>query len=101
MNILITICARGGSKGIPGKNIKKIAGKSRIEYNINVDKQGKEKYDNKIAYSTDSVDIRLIVVNLSIISEYISSNTLSIDFTGRIDNNKDRLFCVEDLIIKK
>ena len=23
MNILITICARGGSKGIPKKNIKK------------------------------------------------------------------------------
>ena len=27
MNILITICARGGSKGIPGKNIKMLNGK--------------------------------------------------------------------------
>ena len=34
MNILITICARGGSKGIPGKNIKLIAGKPLIAYTI-------------------------------------------------------------------
>ena len=30
MNILITICARGGSKGIPGKNIKMLNGKPLI-----------------------------------------------------------------------
>ena len=33
-NILITICARGGSKGIPGKNIKQINGKPLIAYTI-------------------------------------------------------------------
>ena len=34
MNILITICARGGSKGIPGKNIKMLNGKPLIYYTI-------------------------------------------------------------------
>jgi len=35
MNILITICARGGSKGIPGKNIKPINTMPLIAYSIN------------------------------------------------------------------
>ena len=33
-NILITICARGGSKGIPGKNIIEVNGKPLIAYTI-------------------------------------------------------------------
>ena len=39
MNILITICARGGSKGIPGKNIKLLKGKPLIGYTIDVAKR--------------------------------------------------------------
>ena len=42
MNILITICARGGSKGIPGKNIKPINGRPLIGYTIDVAFQFKE-----------------------------------------------------------
>ena len=38
MKILITICARGGSKGIPGKNIKPINGIPLINYTINTAK---------------------------------------------------------------
>lgn len=34
MNILVTICARGGSKGIPKKNIKDFLGKPLIEYTL-------------------------------------------------------------------
>lgn len=33
-NILVTICARGGSKGILGKNIKPVGGKPLIAYTI-------------------------------------------------------------------
>ena len=36
MKTLYVIPARGGSKGIPGKNIKPLAGKPLIEYSINV-----------------------------------------------------------------
>lgn len=34
MEILITICARGGSKGIPGKNIKVTNEKPLIYYTL-------------------------------------------------------------------
>ena len=34
MNILVTICARGGSKGVPNKNIRTINQKPLIAYTI-------------------------------------------------------------------
>ena len=34
-NILITICARGGSKGIPQKNIRLLGGQPLIQYTYN------------------------------------------------------------------
>ena len=45
MNVLAIIPARGGSKGIPGKNIKKINGKSLLHYTINASL--KSKYISK------------------------------------------------------
>ena len=43
MKILITICARGGSKGIPGKNIKIINGVPLIVYTIELAKKFQKK----------------------------------------------------------
>jgi N-acylneuraminate cytidylyltransferase len=40
MNILAVIPARGGSKGIPGKNIKPLAGKPLLVYTIEAARQG-------------------------------------------------------------
>ena len=34
MNLLCTICARSGSKGLPNKNIKKLLGKPLLTYTI-------------------------------------------------------------------
>jgi CMP-N-acetylneuraminic acid synthetase len=34
LNVLAIIPARGGSKGVPGKNIRKLAGKPLIAYSI-------------------------------------------------------------------
>ena len=60
MRTLVTICARGGSKGIPGKNIKLLAGKPLIEYTFEAASQFKIKYaDVDIALSTDSKEIPL------------------------------------------
>lgn len=36
MNVLVTICARGGSKGLPGKNIKSLLGKPLISHTIDL-----------------------------------------------------------------
>lgn len=53
--ILAIITARGGSKGIPGKNIKLLAGKPLIAYSI--DEAKKSKYIDQLVVSTDDVDI--------------------------------------------
>ena len=59
MNILITICARGGSKGIPGKNIKPVGGKPLLAYSIETAKRFAEHYALKKGHAGHSVDIEL------------------------------------------
>jgi CMP-N,N'-diacetyllegionaminic acid synthase len=55
MNILITICARGGSKGVKGKNFRLLNGKPLIAYTIRQAlKWGKAQ---KVVVSTDSEEI--------------------------------------------
>lgn len=54
-NLLITICARAGSKGVEGKNIRKLAGKPLIYYTI---KQALEWGKGKrVIVSTDTEEI--------------------------------------------
>lgn len=53
--ILIIIPARGGSKRLPGKNIKPINGKPLISYAITAAK--KSKYADRIVVSTDDLKI--------------------------------------------
>jgi N-acylneuraminate cytidylyltransferase len=53
--ILAIIPARGGSKGVPGKNIKELNGKPLIYYSITEAK--KSKYINRIITSTDDMQI--------------------------------------------
>ena len=58
MEVLAIIPARGGSKGIPGKNIKEIAGHPLIYYSI---KAGKEsKYVTRTVLSTEDAKIKKI-----------------------------------------
>ena len=66
MEILITICARGGSKGIPGKNIKMINAKPLIYYTLNTANLFKDKLDSPIdiVISTDSNEIKSVVSSL-------------------------------------
>lgn len=39
MNLLCTICVRGGSKGVPGKNVRPILGRPLVAYTIEQAKQ--------------------------------------------------------------
>lgn len=55
MKFLLLIPARGGSKGIPGKNIKSLAGKPLIGYTIEAAKEVAAIED--ICVSTDSEEI--------------------------------------------
>lgn len=56
MNFLVVIPARGGSKGLPGKNIRLFCGKPLIYYSIDVARQLVD--DVNICISTDDVDIK-------------------------------------------
>ncbi len=58
MNTLVVIPARGGSKGIPRKNIRHLNGKPLIGYSIETAK--KSKYVDKVIVSTDDTEIASI-----------------------------------------
>lgn len=55
LNIIGYIFARGGSKGIPRKNIRLLAGKPLIAYAIETAKQS--RYINRVIVSTDDPEI--------------------------------------------
>lgn len=97
MNLLITICARGGSKGIPGKNIKPINGIPLIAYTIQTAIEFSKIYKSKISISTDSNEIKEIVANYGIYNEYIRPEYLATDNAGKIDTIIDLLYYEENL----
>ncbi len=101
MNILITMCGRGGSKGIPGKNIKLIGGKPLINYSIELTDKLKEKFNAKVALSTDDIDIKKAAERCGIFTEYIRPDHLATDTAGKIDTIKDLLLYEESLIKEK
>lgn len=98
MKILITICARGGSKGIPGKNIKLLAGKPLIEYTVEIAKKMAAKYGAKVALSTDDVEIKIAAEKCELSTGYIRPGYLASDVAGKIDTIKDLLLYEESLI---
>src|SRR5262249_41610775 len=55
MTVLCTICARGGSKSVPGKNLREILGKPLIAYTIEQARQS--RLFSSIAVSSDSENI--------------------------------------------
>jgi len=80
--ILAIIPARGGSKGIPGKNIRKLAGKPLIQYSIYIAKQS--RHINKVVVSTDDSEIEAVALKLGVEmikrpKELAQDNSLVID----------------------
>jgi CMP-N,N'-diacetyllegionaminic acid synthase len=91
MNILITLCARGGSKGIPGKNIKLLNGKPLIAYTIDIAKAFSLKFNCKIALSTDDSKIKDIAAEFGLETSYSRPADLSTDQAGKIGTINDLL----------
>ena len=58
MKVLAIICARGGSKGIPSKNIRLLCGKPMIVYTIEVAQRCKSI--DRVIVSTDDTEIAKI-----------------------------------------
>ena len=96
MNILITICARGNSKGIPGKNVKLLNGRPLIDYSIKVAKQFQTNFSKvSIELSTDSDIIKAISEKCGLVSNYKRPDYLAGDTIGKIDAIKDILLWKE------
>jgi CMP-N,N'-diacetyllegionaminic acid synthase len=91
MKSLITICARGGSKGIPGKNIKILNGIPLLGYTINAAKQFADIFESDIAISTDDAEIRAVANQYGILSNYNRPIVLASDTAGKIDTIADLL----------
>ncbi len=83
MNILGLITARGGSKGIPNKNIYKLNGKPLIWYTINAAK--KSKLLNRIVLNTDSDKIIKIGRQHKVEIPFVRPSRLADDKTPSID----------------
>ena len=96
MKILITICGRGGSKGIAGKNIKEINNVPLIAYSINTAKKFAKNYDSTIALSTDSDLIKQVASKYGLKTEYTRPEHLASDTAAKVDAIKDILLFEEN-----
>lgn len=102
MKTLITICARGGSKGIPGKNIRLLNGKPLLAYSIEMAQKYKQVYaDTDIVLSTDSDEIINISEKYGLSTKYKRPDYLANDTAGKVDAIKDVLLFCENEHSKK
>jgi CMP-N-acetylneuraminic acid synthetase len=83
MTFLAVIPARGGSKGVPDKNIIKVGGKPLIQYTL--DAAMRSHYLDRIFVSTDSVIIAETVKQLGIEVPFLRPNDLAGDTSKTID----------------
>ncbi|MFB2118249.1 acylneuraminate cytidylyltransferase family protein [Parapedobacter sp. 2B3] len=95
MNILITLCARGGSKGIPGKNIRALAGEPLISYTIKLAQRFAKQYKAKISLSTDSQEIVSVSRRFDLITDYVRPEGLATDTAGKVEVIGDLLLYEE------
>lgn len=76
-DILVVIPARGGSKGLPGKNIKMLCGKPLIAYSIDVARAFAD--DKNICVSTDSEEIKQVVEQYGLKVSFLRPDYLATD----------------------
>ena len=82
-NILCVIPARGGSKGIPCKNIKRLNGKPLITYSIDVARQIFK--DEDICVSTDDQQFIDVVENYGLHVPFVRPPHLATDYASSQD----------------
>jgi len=83
MKSLAIIPARGGSKRIPGKNIKNFLGKPIISYSIQT--ALKSKLFDTVMVSTDSKEIAEVAESYGASIPFLRSNENSDDFATTVD----------------
>ena len=76
-SIMVVICARGGSKGVPGKNTRLLNGKPLIAYTIEQAK--KFSWADKVVVSTDDKEIKEIAERYGIEIPFLRPKELATD----------------------
>lgn len=98
-NVLITICARGGSKGVKGKNIKNLAGFPLIYYTIKQALEwGKAKH---VITTTDSEEIAQIAKSFGSEVPFMRPQDLATDTCGTLPVLHHALAAAEDFYKEK
>ena len=82
MKTLCTICMRGGSKGVKGKNLRLLNGKPLMEYTI--EQALKSNIFEDIVISTDSPEIANIAKNMGLDVWFLRPKELSHDKASKI-----------------
>ena len=83
MRILALITARGGSKRLPGKNIRSLGRKPLIVWSINIAKDIAEVVD--ILVSTDDTEIAEIAKNAGALVPWLRPSELATDTASSVD----------------
>lgn len=93
---LAIIPARGGSKGLPGKNIKNLCGKPLIAWSIEVGL--KSKYLDEVIVSTDSEEIADVAKKYGANVPFLRPKILANDTAPTFDTLKHAIdFCKNNL----
>ncbi len=80
MNVMVVIPARGGSKGIPRKNCRLLAGKPLIQYSIEA---AQNIFDNdQIIVSTDDLEIKACAEATGLLVPFLRPAELASDTAG-------------------
>ena len=94
MKYLFVIPARGGSKGIPGKNIKPLGGKPLIHYSIEYARLFADDAD--ICLTTDSEKIANCALEIGYKTPFLRPNNLATDTAGSYEVLQHALFFFEN-----
>lgn len=81
MKIAAVIIARGGSKGIPNKNLRMLGGKPLVAHMITKARIASETIPMDIIFSTDSEDIRNIAIEYGAWAPFLRPAELARDDT--------------------
>ncbi|MCM1154904.1 MAG: acylneuraminate cytidylyltransferase family protein [Roseburia sp.] len=102
MNILFTICARAGSKGVAGKNVRMFCGRPIVYYTLEIYDKFVKKYSNQIhidlAVNTDSQQLLEQIDNRG--TDYIlvkRKNELAGDIVAKGEVIRDTFMTVEKM----
>ena len=99
-NILFTVCARAGSKGVQGKNVRELCGKPIVYYTLDVYKEFAEKHKEMNVILAVNTDSELLIKQINQYEiDYIwveRKEELAGDTVGKADVIIDTLFQVEE-----